>query len=101
MNENQESNAGRTAALVVNSDLLGSFWMPIETAPKDSTPVDLWVPDREERLANYVRIERSPTNIFYDPVYAGVVCIRNASHWMPIASPPNAKVRHGGSANNL
>ena len=64
-------------------------WQPIETAPKDSTPVDLWVPDREERLANYARGEGSPTNVFFDPVYAGTCCVRNASHWMPIPSAPN------------
>ena len=80
-----------TVPAVVTSDLLGSFWRPIETAPKDQTPVDLWVPDREERLANYIRVERSPTNVFYDPIYAGTCCVRNASHWMPIPSAPNTK----------
>ena len=82
--------AAETATAVVTSDWLGSLWRPIETAPKDSTPVDLWVPDSEERLANYVRVERSPTNVFYDPAYAGTCCVRNASHWMPLPSAPNA-----------
>lgn len=76
---------------VCSGDWLGRYWRPIETAPRDNTPVDLWVPDKDERLANYVRIERSPTNVFYDPVYAGVCCVRNASHWMPIPSAPNGR----------
>lgn len=82
-------NNQQSQSAVVTSDWPGSFWRPIETAPKDQTPVDLWVPVREERLANYVRVERSPTNVFYDPVYAGTCCVRNASHWMPIPSRPN------------
>ena len=85
------SQASETVPAVVTSDWLGSLWRPIETAPKDSTPVDLWVPDRKERLANYVRMERSPTNVFYVPVYAGTCFVRNASHWMPIPSAPNDK----------
>jgi hypothetical protein len=66
-------------------------WRPIETAPKDGTPVDLWRPDGHEggeRLANYKRVERTPTNVFYDPVYAGIVCVRDATHWKPIPTAP-------------
>ena len=92
------SKASETVPAVVTSDWLGSLWRPIETAPKDSTPVDLWVPDREERLANYVRVERSPKNVFYDPVYAGTCCVRNASHWMPIPSAPNARGQTCGAS---
>ena len=96
-NTEGDTRAAETAHAVVTSDLVGSLWRPIETAPKDSTPVDLWVPDGEERLANYVRVERSPTNVFYDPAYAGTCCVRNASHWLPIPSAPNTKVTNSGA----
>ncbi len=62
-------------------------WKPIATAPKDKTPVDLWS-TYYGRLPNYVRVERSATNVFYDPNYAGVCCVRDATHWMPIPEGP-------------
>jgi hypothetical protein len=70
-------------------------WQPIFTAPKDSTIIDIWTPS-EGRLTNYRREERSPTNIFYEPVYSGVCAVRDATHWMPIPQPPNdrTELRH-------
>ena len=62
-------------------------WMPIETAPKDGTPVDLW---RDERLPNMRRVELNPFNVFYEPVISGYTCVRDATHWMPLPSPPAA-----------
>lgn len=44
-------------------------------------------------------LPRSPTNVFYDPVYAGTCCVRNASHWMPIASAPNDLISHARTAD--
>ena len=66
-------------------------WQPISTAPHDLTIVDLWVPDSAdsgERLPNYRRVERSPTNVFFDPASDGLCCVRNATHWMPLPTPP-------------
>ena len=63
-------------------------WMPIETAPQDGTPVDLW---RDERLPNMVRVKLSPFNVFYGPVVSGYTCVRDATHWMPLPTPPAVK----------
>jgi hypothetical protein len=64
-------------------------WLPIETAPKDDTIIDLWAPD-DGRLINYRREQLSPTNIFYSPVEDGICVVRNATHWMPLPDPPDA-----------
>jgi hypothetical protein len=67
------------------------MWKPIKTAPKNSTPIDIWSLE-EGRLTNYKRIEYSPNNIFYDSVDCGFGCIRDATHWMPIPETPNKKI---------
>jgi hypothetical protein len=61
-------------------------WQPIETAPKDGTPVDLWRDG--ERLTNYRRMDLGRGNVFYDPIDVGVCCVRDATHWMPLPAPP-------------
>ena len=60
-------------------------WLPIDTAPADGTPVDLW---RDERLPNMRRVALSPSNVFYEPVISGYSCVRDATHWMPIPKDP-------------
>jgi hypothetical protein len=62
-------------------------WQPIETAPKDGTPVDLWY--EGERLTNYSWEQLSPDNGFFSPNRSGVCGVRNASHWMPIPEAPH------------
>ena len=61
-------------------------WQPIDTAPGDTTPVDLW--RKGERLTNMMRVTRSADNIYYEPVESGYSCVRDASHWMPLPAPP-------------
>ena len=68
----------------------GGEWLPISTAPKDSTIIDIWTPN-DGRLTDYRREELSSTNVFYEPVYSGVCVVRDATHWMPIPEPPNEK----------
>ncbi len=68
-------------------NMLECFWRPIETAPKDSTPVDLY--RSGERLTNMRRVALSKDNVFYEPIHSGPTCVRDASHWMPIPGPPN------------
>ena len=71
-------------------------WLQIETAPKDATPIDLWVPfwsddlGRGQRVPNMKREDLGNGNVFYSPVYAGPCCVRNASHWLPIPDAPDA-----------
>lgn len=62
-------------------------WLPIATAPKDATIVDLWSPSHG-RLIGYRRAELSPTNVYYAPAHSGVCCVRDATHWMPEPEPP-------------
>jgi hypothetical protein len=64
-------------------------WRPIETAPKDETPVDLWSPEwGGERHTNMRRVSLSKGNVFYDPVEAGTCCVRSATYWMPLPPAP-------------
>lgn len=72
------------------------IWKPIASAPKDDTPIDLWVAfeptnDRGNgvRLVNYKRIQLSHDNVFYEPVRSGRTCVRTATHWMVIPEGPN------------
>ena len=63
-------------------------WLPISTAPKDGTVIDIWSPDYG-RLPYYRYEERSLKNAFYSPAISGTCCIRNATHWMPLPEPPS------------
>jgi len=65
-------------------------WQPIETAPKNGTPVDLWRSKwGGERLTNMYRVELEKDNVFYEPVASGECCVRDATHWMPILNGPS------------
>lgn len=66
-----------------------SEWQPIETAPKDGTPVDLWCGEYQERLVNYSREDRGGGNVFYVPNESGRCVVRSATHWMPLPPPPD------------
>jgi hypothetical protein len=63
-------------------------WQPIDSAPKDNTPVDLWRSEARERAVNMYRVEMASDNVFYEPVNDGPCVVRDATHWMPIPPPP-------------
>ena len=71
-------------------------WQPIETAPKDDTSVDLWVPYLENdptlgrRVTDMRREDWGDGNVFYMAEESGPSCLRNASHWMPVPGAPEA-----------
>lgn len=67
-----------------------SYWRPIETAPKDGTPVDIWRQNgkRGERCTNMRRVDLGDGNVFYEPIYFGVTCVRDATHWLPVPASP-------------
>ena len=61
-------------------------WQPIETAPKDGTPIDVWRREWKERACNvrYVALHGG----FFESVQSGPSCIRDATHWKPISPEP-------------
>lgn len=65
-------------------------WQPIETAPKTSDViVDIWRPSYGgERCTDMRRVDLGGGNIFYEPVFSGPSCVRDATHWMPLPPPP-------------
>jgi hypothetical protein len=65
-------------------------WKPIETAPKDGTPVDLWDEKYGGRMVNMRRVDHNGDgkNVYYEAVDEGYTCVRTATHWMPIPEPP-------------
>jgi len=71
-------------------------WMPIETAPKDGTRVDLWYPRIGRRIDCYFR--GAPFNCWGwdepDPegvdgeTYFVVLGSVEPTHWQPLPAPP-------------
>lgn len=78
-----------TAGKVEGAEKGKSPWRPIETVPKDGTPVDLWS-ESDGRLTNYEYVLWSEDNEFFQPIVSGVCCVRDATHWMPIPGKPAA-----------
>jgi hypothetical protein len=68
-------------------DAMGDGWQPIETAPTDTTIVDIWRGEWKERACNMYRQDLGGGNVFYVPVYSGPSCVRDATHWRPITEP--------------
>jgi len=68
-----------------------SGWRPIETAPKDETPIDLWRSEWDERAVNMRRVELFADNVFYEAIESGPSCVRDATHWMPLPAPPTTE----------
>lgn len=66
-----------------DADAAAERWQPIETAPRDGTPVDLWH-----------RVGTRMCEVWWD---ADDKCWSNCSddsdytHWMPCPAPPTAK----------
>lgn len=66
-------------------------WQPIETAPKNGTPVDLWIPETAKgnngpaHLAVNCQFEYGRWLVngeFFLP------WLQDATHWMPLPDPP-------------
>jgi hypothetical protein len=61
-------------------------WQPIETAPKDGTEVDLWVPD-DGRFTNCWFMD----GIWLQTEDGNTYSTGGApTHWMPLPQPPQA-----------
>lgn len=65
-------------------------WQPIETAPKDGSPVDLW--RNGERLIDFSWRSGPVSGWTKEHGYPRVTTILTAqpSHWMPALAPPQA-----------
>jgi hypothetical protein len=82
----------------------GGTWQPIETAPRDGTPVLLTDDETSEhpwaiRVGHPVvaewgcgpvpgRNEYAPTWVFYRSRNGAVISVPWATHWMPLPGPP-------------
>jgi hypothetical protein len=77
-------------------------WQPIETAPKDNTPILIW--DGEDiSLAEWNDIGRKWNCLCGggavwdgDGDTGGLVAVYSATHWMPLPSPPTGPDQRPG-----
>ena len=73
-------------------------WMPIESAPKDGTPIDVWLDDApEEDVAFYCTAgtRRSPGWSWHNGKFRPMAGLNTfppvfvqPTHWMPLPPPP-------------
>jgi hypothetical protein len=68
-------------------------WQPIESAPKDGTPVDIWCAGFRYTDAYWGRVANEWLDEDGDPIkdYYG----EEPTHWMPLPSPPSRKATGG------
>lgn len=76
-------------------------WQPIETAPKDETPILLWFPNAELHVIAAFWSDVSPPEGklggWYDSDGAGnpvTTWFDEPTHWMPMLEPPKAQRLH-------
>lgn len=67
-------------------------WQSIETAPKDGTPVDLWIPASAKGNESG-KASRSPNCSFHEGLWKlggdfELSWLQEATHWMPLPEPP-------------
>lgn len=68
-------------------------WQPIETAPKDGTVIDLWVPDAKNAKYSAHRIPSckwdDKKGWVLDLIPIKISSLTDApTHWMPLPEPP-------------
>ena len=64
-------------------------WQPIETAPKDQTPIDIWANGR--RMPNMSRFGVDNKDVYFDATTSECVFIVVVTHWMPLPTPPQGE----------
>jgi len=65
-------------------------WIRVdERLPDEGQIVDIWYAGRRETDYRHVRdYGGQPGNDFFDPIGAGVLCVRKATHWRPRPTRP-------------
>lgn len=68
-------------------------WQPIETAPKDGTPIDIWCAGFRYCNAYWGRAEKHWLTEDGDLIYD--IYFEHPTHWMPEPDPPPG-LKHEG-----
>ena len=68
----------------------GDAWLPIETAPRDATPVWAYLPEFDEQcVLRYHRMDDWAGWLYLDSVLNDCLnCELEPSHWQPLPAPP-------------
>jgi len=65
-------------------------WISVDRKlPRVGAKVDVWA--NGCRHPNYSIVKRSRTDFYFVPNFAGLSCIRDATHWRPEPEPPKER----------
>jgi hypothetical protein len=96
----------RDSAFAIRHLLQAQTWRPISEAPKDGTPVDLWITPPKGMITG-TGPTRSPDCWYsggkwwrYDELHGDDQCrmeVHNATHWMHLPQPPSSFEERGSA----
>jgi len=87
-NRSQSSRATSTAARRARGGTVSDWISVEERLPEKGQIVDVWNGRRHTEY-RYIRAYKGdPGNNFWNPIWAGVMCLRNVTHWRPLPEPP-------------
>jgi hypothetical protein len=102
----RKSRAALLAAIgkLVSSTQPAELWQPIETAPKDGTPILLGFPDSHSGEGRWMgdSSRNHWGEVGWFEFSDDVLCDRPSkpTHWQPLPPPPRSQVQGGLSTNN-
>ena len=65
-----------------------SEWQPIETAPRDETPVLLFIPDVGMVVGDFAVAAFAPAGEWFECYNSEGLAPNKPTHWMPLPEPP-------------